>query len=226
MTLEKRVGKIITIVGGDRSGKQTQATLLYERLKREGYDSCLLDFPQYHTLSGEMVKEYLAGAYGSKEQLGARLPSLLYAVNRFQEKEKLFGWLRQGSIVVLDRYIESNMVYQSAKLPVDERRLFLEWLEKLEHDIFGLPKSDIVVYLHVPSHIAEQLAQKEENETGKKKDIHEQDQLFQKKVVMTYLSLAQDKQWEVIECIDGQAILPREKIAEMIWSKVQARLNS
>ncbi len=219
-SLEKKIGKIITIDGTDRTGKHTQATLLHERLKRESYKTALLDFPQYQSLSGEMVKEYLQGCYGSKEQLGAKLPSLLYAVNRFNEKEKLVNWLNNGYIVVLDRYMESNMTYQSAKLPQKERPAFLQWLETLEFGIFELPRSDLVIYLHVPTEISKQLEEKESKETGKQADIHENDGEFQKRVMEQYLTLAGERNWKVIECVDKGNILPYVTIAESIWKVV------
>ncbi len=217
-------GKIITIDGGDRAGKHTQAALLCENLKMNGQKSALLEFPQYNSLSGELVKEYLAGHYGSKEQLGAKLPSLIYAFNRFEEKEKLLDLLGKGYIVVLDRYIESNMAYQSAKLIPEERAAFQQWLKNLEFGIFKLPNSDLVIYLHVPVEIAKRLGEKEARETGKQKDIHETDEKFQKKVVEQYLALAAEKKWTVIECIEKGMLLSPEKISEMILDSVLPHL--
>lgn len=217
-------GLIITIDGGDRSGKHTQATLLYDSLNSHGYQAELLDFPQYDSFTGALVKDYLSGSFGSKEQLGAKLPSLLYAVDRYAQKEKLCNWLDNGKVVVLDRYTESNMAFQSAKLPYSERKAYLDWLDHLEYSVFGLPRSDIILYLHVPHFFAEQMALKEELETGKKHDIHEKDKDFQKKVIETYLELAKEKNWNVIECVDGERLLSRTEISNKIWSLLLLKL--
>lgn len=224
-TLETKMGMLITIDGADRSGKHTQAVLLHERLKREGYNAHILDFPQYETLSGALIKEYLSEKYGSKEQLGAKIPSVLYALNRFERKDLLWRWKTKGEIGVLDRYIESNRVYQSAKLPPKEREAFQQFLDELEHDIFGLPQSDVVLYLHVPHAFAQRLAQTEEKETGKKLDIHEKDSAFQKKIIETYLELSEKYCWHVVECVRGKRLLTKEEIAKKVWNVVKPFLS-
>ncbi|MBI4441324.1 hypothetical protein HY639_04090 [Candidatus Woesearchaeota archaeon] len=219
-TLEKKTGKIITIDGTDRSGKHTQAVLLYERLQTEGYRAALLDFPQYQSFTGEPITAYLNLRKEYLSELGAKIPSVLYAVDRFGAKEQLTRWLAQNTIIVLDRYVESNMAFQSAKLPPEDRASFLQWLERLEHGLLGLPRSDAVVYLHVPPHVTEHLAEQEQRETGKQKDLHEKDWGFQRKVVEQYLLLAAERNWHVIDCVRHDLLLSREQIAEKVWTAV------
>ena len=57
-------GKFIVIDGTDGSGKGTQANLLVEKLKEQGYDVEIADFPQYGDKSAALVEEYLNGKYG------------------------------------------------------------------------------------------------------------------------------------------------------------------
>ena len=116
------------------------------------------------------------------------------------------------------------MAFQSAKLPSSERKAYLGWLDHLEYSLLGLPRSDVVLYLHVPYSFAEQMALKEESETGKKHDIHEKDQDFQKKVIETYLELAKEKNWDVIECVEGERLLSRTEISNKIWSLLLPKL--
>ena len=57
-------GKIIAIEGTDGSGKQTQAKLLMQKLKENGYDVYSTSFPNYSNDSSAAVKMYLGGQIG------------------------------------------------------------------------------------------------------------------------------------------------------------------
>ena len=58
-------GKLIIIdSGSDASGKQTQTTKLYERLKGEGYKVKQITFPNYDSPACMPVKMYLNGDFG------------------------------------------------------------------------------------------------------------------------------------------------------------------
>ena len=59
------MGTLIVIDGLDGSGKNTQSTLLYERLVKEGKRVHLVSFPDYESPACEPVKMYLGGAFGS-----------------------------------------------------------------------------------------------------------------------------------------------------------------
>jgi len=102
-------GKFIVFEGGDGSGKQTQAKLLVKYLQREEKDVELLTFPQYDTPFGSLVAKYLRGEYGSLESVPPEIPSLLYALDRFQVKDELTTGLASGKWFVADRYTQSNL---------------------------------------------------------------------------------------------------------------------
>src|SRR6266849_4534270 len=55
-----------------------------------------------------------------------------------------------GQIVLVDRYIGSNLAHQTARLPPAERSEFLKWIEHLEYKIYGLPRETLAIYLRVP----------------------------------------------------------------------------
>ena len=149
-------GKLIVIDGNDASGKHTQALLLKKNLENSGRSAVVMDFPRYDSFFGGMVGEYLNGDYGSLTDVNPKLASLLYALDRFDEKERILGWLREGKYVILDRYVESNIAYQSAKLSGDKKREeLISWIKELEYVRFGMPKPNIVFYLHVNPEISE-----------------------------------------------------------------------
>ncbi|MCK4553870.1 thymidylate kinase, partial [Candidatus Parcubacteria bacterium] len=72
-------GKFIVIDGTDGSGKATQTNLLIDRLKKDGYQVEMADFPQYGAKSAGLVEEYLNGEYGSAKEVGPYRASIFYA---------------------------------------------------------------------------------------------------------------------------------------------------
>src|SRR3954468_22900663 len=109
-------GKFIVIDGTDGSGKATQTKLLVKRLQKSGHKVRIEDFPQYGKKSAGPVEDYLNGLYGSADQLGAYIPSIFYAVDRFAASERIRKHLAAGFIVVSNRYVTSNMAHQGGKI--------------------------------------------------------------------------------------------------------------
>jgi dTMP kinase len=218
-------GKLIVIEGNDSSGKKTQSDLLVKNLKDLGYKVEKTDFPQYYTsFYGKLIAKYLNGEFGSIKTISPYLSSLLYACDRQEAKDKLDAFLRDGKIVVSNRYVSSNAAYGAARLPDEDKKIFLEWLNELEYIKNGLPKPDLVIYLHVTLDIAmEWIKTKEKREylEGKKKDIHEKSTDYLRKVEEMYLSLSQEEGWKKIDCTDGNNILSIEEISAEIMKRVK-----
>jgi len=74
-------GKFIVIDGTDGSGKATQTELLVQKLKQQGYEVEVADFPQYGKKSATLVEEYLNGNFGSAKEVGPYRGSIFYAVD-------------------------------------------------------------------------------------------------------------------------------------------------
>ena len=227
--MEKKVkSQLIVIDGSDGSGKKTQVALLRERLLKSGKNVRSMAFPQYSSFFGELVSNYLLGAFGTISSINPRMVSLLYALDRYGAKDELNGWLDEGNIVVLDRYVESNMAYQSAKLEKHKWDSFIQWIEELEFSQLKVPKADLVIYLHVPVRISQQLIDgrpDKEYLDGKKKDIHEQDTSYLKKVEEAYLWLAGKRGWHTVSCVRDGAIMPKEEISALVWEIVRKHLE-
>ena len=121
---------------------------------------------------------FLAGEFGGLEEIDPHLASLTYAGDRWQAKEKMEGWQDQGIIVLANRYASSNMAHQTARFPEERREGFLCWLKELEYEVYQIPREDLVVFLHVPVEIGQDLVdQKGERGYmgGQKRDILEAD---------------------------------------------------
>ncbi len=219
-----RKGKLIVIDGADGTGKQTQTAMLEERLKLEGFKTEKFAFPRYDQYFGRMVKRYLEGQFGDPTKINPRLASLLYALDRMDAAPKIKELLEGGAYVLCDRYIESNMGFQAAKIDGEsERKTFLLWLEDLEYNQLGVPKSDLVFYLHASADISQRLMKEREESTGTLADGHESNLDFQKRVVETYRWLAGNySHWRLINCLDSAGSMrTREDIHVEIYTKVK-----
>ena len=80
-------------------------------------------------------------------------------------------------ILVLDRYTTSNMVHQSSKLEnLEERDIFLNWLDDFEYVKLGLPRPTLTIFLDMPVEKSLELAHaRKELKNNQKQDIHEKD---------------------------------------------------
>src|SRR5574340_900206 len=154
-------GKLIVFEGGDGSGKGTQLNLLIETLKSRSIAYDTLDLPRYgKSFFGDLAGRMLKGEFGGIKDIPSELAVLPYACDRWLAKKELLRWLEEGKIVVSNRYTASSAVYQAAGLPPDKQYAFLDWVYKLEQEVIGLPKEDLVVYFHVPVSIAQLLVDK------------------------------------------------------------------
>ena len=168
-------GKIIVIDGGDGAGKATQAKLLIEHLKADGHQIETLDFPQYtQNTFGQLLRTCLDGYCNDFMNTDPRIVSTIYAADRFESKPILEQWLRDGKVVILDRYVSANMMHQGAKIK-DEETLkgFLKWLDHIEHEIFGIPRPDQIFYFDIPHDIRQKLKKQAVAEGKHGKDVKE-----------------------------------------------------
>ncbi|MFH1047408.1 MAG: thymidylate kinase [Patescibacteria group bacterium] len=216
MTKEK--GKFIVIEGTDGSGKQTQAALLVERLKKQGIEVATFAFPQYGQKCAGPVEDYLAGKYGTPEDVGPYRASVLYAVDRYATSRQIRAELDAGRTVVCDRYVASNMGHQGSKIKdATERFNYYRWNLEFEFGLFNLPKPDQNVILHVPADTTIKLI----DSRGNAKDAHEADHEHLKAAERTYLEIARNfSGYTLIECAPNNELLTREAIHELVWAAV------
>ena len=129
-------GLLIAFEGLDQSGKQTQAELLRDRLKEQGYKVRLLSFPDYGTSIGEEIARALQG----ERDYGPDVMQLLYVANRYERKDEVLRWLEGGLILICDRYRASSVAYGEA------HGLDGAWLADMQK---YLPEPDITFLLDI-----------------------------------------------------------------------------
>ncbi len=225
-------GTLVVIDGADGSGKATQTKLLVERLKSEGYQVETLDFPQYtQNVCGKLLRECLDGKRGDFMAVDARIASVLYAADRFESKEKIQGWLSEGKVVVLDRYVSANMMHQGAKID-DPKELeeFLLWIDTLEHEMFGIARPDLIIYLDVPLEdrikMVEKAVVNKEHHKGEFVDVAEADLAHQATAQDRAKHIVQSKNnWQQITCTVHGGIRDRESIHEDVYQCYKMNIN-
>lgn len=221
-----RKGKLIVIDGTDGSGKKTQTKLLIKNLEKEGYNVKKADFPQYDSNTAGLIENYLNGKYGSSEEVGPIIPSIFYACDRYDASFKIKEWLKEGCIVISNRYVSSNMGHQGCKIEnQDKRKKFFDWLFKLEFEIFKIPKPDMNIILHVKPEISQKLVDKKDYRSyikGKKRDIHEADLGHLKKASQVYTEIANTMpQFQFLECTKNDKIMTKDEISQNLLNEVK-----
>ncbi|MDD5085213.1 MAG: dTMP kinase, partial [Candidatus Omnitrophica bacterium] len=103
-------GRLISFEGAEGSGKSTLIRFLLETLKSWGYRVELFREPGGTSIS-EKIREVILDRANYAMSVECEL--LLYLASRAQlVREKIKPALREGKIVILDRYEDSTFVYQ------------------------------------------------------------------------------------------------------------------
>ena len=222
--------KLFVIEGVDGAGKSTQIKLIKDYLNQKGYSCEYLHFPRTdEPFFGELIARFLRGEFGSLNEVNPYLVAMLYAGDRKDSASLLKKWIKEGKIVLLDRYTYSNIAYQCAKLESEEEQdKLMKWILSLEFTHFAIPRPDLNIFLDVPLTFTEQKLKgirtgDDRSYLNGTRDIHEESLDFQRKVREIYLKVSlTDKRLEVIDCsINGKMLDPLK-----IFNKIKVLLES
>ncbi|MDR0771803.1 MAG: hypothetical protein LBF15_01790 [Candidatus Peribacteria bacterium] len=83
---------------------------------------------------------------------------MFYAIDRFDDSFNVRKYLEKYDFIISNRYVSANMIHQAGKITdKKEKEEFLNWLEDLEFEIFGIPKPDKVIFLNVSPEMSQKL---------------------------------------------------------------------
>lgn len=103
-------GVFISLEGPDGSGKTTVSKLVQEQLEAEGYRVLLTREPGGIDIA-EQIRNIILDINNTAMEI--RTEALLYAAARRQHLvEKVQPAIKEGYIVICDRFIDSSLVYQ------------------------------------------------------------------------------------------------------------------
>lgn len=223
-------GKLIVIEGTDCSGKETQTKKIVTRCKEKGINIYNYSFPKYDTPTGKIVggpylgKSYICDGWFSEgaANVDALVASAYYAADRRYNIAEINEHLNNGDIVLLDRYVESNMAHQGGKLKNKEERFKMyEKLDLLEFGIMELPRPDAVIFLYMPSPYAEIL----KNSRAEASDQHESNREHLEQAEKAYLELTEKYGYIKIDCVKNDVIRTIDDINDEVMAKFEEIIN-
>ncbi len=219
----------LVIEGLDGSGKSTQLKLLREYLEQHAVPYRYLHFPRLEEgIYGELVARFLRGEMGSNDQVDPYLVALIFAGDRADASETIRQWMEDGNLVIVDRYVYSNIAFQCAKLASrEEQNRLRDWILEFEFGYNHLPKPDLNLYLNVPIEFTRRQLKNPRNGEDRaylkgERDIHEENLGFQEQVRQVYLSLQEYvEDLKIINCTDASGnMLPPEGISNLIIQQI------
>jgi dTMP kinase len=190
--------KFIAVEGLDGAGKSTQIALLTDYFNARGIETRFVHFPRSQDggVFGDLIAKFLRGEFGDVKQVHPQLVALLFAEDRKAFAKTINEWQAAGHVVLVDRYVLSNIAFQCAKLNAEkEKEELREWINMFEYEHNNIPRPDLSFYLDVPFTFTEQaLTERRSGEERKylngKEDIHEKDFSLQLAVKHEYEVLA------------------------------------
>ena len=128
-------GLFIVFEGLDRSGKSTQSAMMADHLAKTSAVT-KMNFPNRNSQTGQLLNSYLQ----QTQNMNNQAVHLLFAMNRWEQKESLVETLEKGTHVICDRYAFSGVAYSAAK------GLDFQWCLNADR---GMVKPDLVLYMDV-----------------------------------------------------------------------------
>ena len=173
-------GKIIVLEGIDKSGKTTQSKLLVDYISSTtSHKAVQMNFPNYSTFSGIEIHRHLKG----QTVYNPHALHVLFTLNRYEEKPVIERLLDEGSIIVMNRYYQSNIIYGLADGITRH-----EWLESLDGE---MPQANLIIILDI--------SVEESMSRNSNPDVNEQDKNYLRRVRSYFLKYADAYGWKIVD---------------------------
>jgi dTMP kinase len=203
----------ITFEGPDGSGKSTVIKTIYERLVNEKYNILLTREP-----GGTPIAEKIRTIILDNENvaLDPRAEALLYAASRRQHLvEKIWPALKEGKIVLCDRYLDSSLAYQGGG-----RDLGVE--NVLNINLFATENTypDLTIFFNVSPEVGLSRVSQDKKRVADRLDNESEN--FHDKVYETFLELTK-KYKDRIVVIDASK--PLNEVIENTYKILKEKLN-
>jgi dTMP kinase len=175
-------GRLITLEGGEGTGKSTQLAHIVRWLQQSGIEAIGTREPG-GSPGAEILRRALLS--GSVASLGPAAEAILFAAARIDHIEATIEpALSAGKFVVCDRYADSTRAYQGARGQLDPR-----FLRALERVTLGTVRPDLTLIFDLPA--AEGLARAGSRRGGEWPDRFEGEDLpFHENLRAAFLAIA------------------------------------
>lgn len=189
-------GYLISLEGGEGSGKSTQIKLLKNELENLGQEVVVTREPGGTKIGKEIRKILLDSSHNNMD---SKAEALLYAADRAQDiKENIKPALEKGQIVLADRYVDSSIIYQGHGRELDVKKV-----KEINKWVLGEFWPDLTIILDIA--IEKGLARAREISLESDR-LEEEVTEFHQKIKKGFLSLAETE--SRCEIVDADESIP------------------
>ncbi len=196
-------GKFITFEGCDGCGKSTQLRLLSEYLEKQGIAHIFTREPGGGKIS-EAIRNILLD--GKNSEMTDECEALLYSASRVQHlADRVEPALKEGKLVVCDRYVDSSLAYQAYA-----RGLGVDFVTKINAFALENYLPDVTVFIDLsPADAFKRKHGADENDR-----LEQAGMSFHEKVYEGYKTLARENP-NRFAVVDGEKT-PEEIFADVV----------
>ncbi len=203
----------VTFEGGEGSGKSTAIKSLVDKLQKEGYEIVLTREP-----GGTPISEQIRDVILNKENtaMDPVTEALLYAASRRQHvEEKVRPALKEGKIVLCDRFLDSSLAYQGGA-----RGLGMDLILKINEPAINGLWPDVTIFFDLKPEVGLARINANSNREVNRLDVEKME--FHQKVRASFLELAEryPDRYVIID-----ASKTPEEVAEEAYDALKAKLK-
>lgn len=203
----------ITFEGPDGAGKSTIIKLVHEKLVQDGFNIVLTREPG-GTPIAEKIRDIILD--NSNQALDARTEALLYAASRRQHLvEKIWPALKEGKIVLCDRFLDSSLAYQGGG-----RNLGVE--NVLNINLFATENTypDLTLFFDVSPEVGLARVSKDKKRIADRLDNENEN--FHDKVYKTFKEIIEQNKNRIVVIDASKSI---DEVVETTYKIIKERLN-
>ena len=203
----------ITFEGPDGAGKSTIIKLVHKKLLQDGFNIVLTREPG-GTPIAEKIRDIILD--NSNQALDARTEALLYAASRRQHLvEKIWPALKEGKVVLCDRFLDSSLAYQGGG-----RNLGVE--NVLNINLFATENTypDLTLFFDVSPEVGLARVSKDKKRVADRLDNENEN--FHDKVYKTFKEIVEQNKNRIVVIDASKSI---EEVVETTYKIIKERLN-
>ena len=203
----------ITFEGPDGSGKSTIIKKVYEKLINDGFDIVLTREPG-GTPIAEKIRDIILD--NSNVALDARTEALLYAASRRQHLvEKIRPALKEGKIVLCDRFLDSSLAYQGGGRNLGVQNV-------LNINLFATENTypDLTLFFDIDPELGLKRVSQDKKRVADRLDNENEN--FHEKVYSTFKEIVNINSQRIITIDASKSI---EEVTECAYRTIKEKLN-
>ena len=203
----------ITFEGPDGSGKSTIIKKVYEKLINDGFDIVLTREPG-GTPIAEKIRDIILD--NSNVALDARTEALLYAASRRQHLvEKIRPALKEGKIVLCDRFLDSSLAYQGGGRNLGVQNV-------LNINLFATENTypDLTLFFDIDPELGLKRVSQDKKRVADRLDNENEN--FHEKVYLTFKEIVNTNSHRIITIDASKSI---EEVTECAYRTIKEKLN-